>query len=310
MAPLDHAQGPVDLRQQAGDRRLPGAGVAGEDQVAALVGDRQAPLQPDLLDAQQVGDEAHLALDRVQADEGVELGQQVLDLAGGRQRIGHRGGLRPVGRRGASGRRPALVLDAPDRRVADGPTRHGPELVDGLELGRGRQQVDGRHDVADLGAEPGVADRAVTTVTSVGRDEHAEQRRRLAKDRAPSDQQAGVAQVRRRGPAELGGHAVTEDRDQIPQLVVAVALVGVDEPAGQVVGVDHDVRPQPADVEAGDVGGQLLDGGQELVDERVHRLVERRRVGRSSHRTGIMSRRTGRRDVAPVRRRVMAPGDP
>ena len=45
VAALDHAEAAVDLGQEAGDGGLPGAGVAREDEVAALVEHGQAALQ-------------------------------------------------------------------------------------------------------------------------------------------------------------------------------------------------------------------------------------------------------------------------
>ena len=59
------------------------------------------------------------------------------------------------------------------------------------------------------------------------------------------DQQPGVADVGGRGPAQVRRQPVAEGADERPQLVVGVQAVGVDEGAGQVVGLDLDVGPQP-----------------------------------------------------------------
>ena len=92
VALLDHAEGPVDLREQPGHGRLAGARVAGEHEVAALVGHRQVALAPQVLHPDEVGDQLHLGLHAGQADEVVELGHQLLERAGRRQLgLGRRG---------------------------------------------------------------------------------------------------------------------------------------------------------------------------------------------------------------------------
>ncbi len=74
---LQHAQLPVDLREQPGHRGLGRTGVAGEQQVPAALRDRQPRgLAPGV--HLQLGDQvAHLLLDRVQADHRVQFGQQL-----------------------------------------------------------------------------------------------------------------------------------------------------------------------------------------------------------------------------------------
>ena len=110
VAPVDDAEGPVDLGEQPGDRGLAGAGVAGEDEVAARVHDRQAPLLAQALHLEQVGDQPDLLLDLGQADQRVELVEQLVERAGrlldrragsapGRRRLRH--GLRESARPGA-----------------------------------------------------------------------------------------------------------------------------------------------------------------------------------------------------------------
>ena len=69
----------VEPRQQAGHRRLAGARVADEHEVQAAVDDRQLALAPEVLDAHEVGEQAHLCLHRFEADEHVELREQRLE---------------------------------------------------------------------------------------------------------------------------------------------------------------------------------------------------------------------------------------
>ena len=57
------------------------AGVAREDQVTALIEHGEAPLRPDPLHAEQVGDELHLVFHAFEPHEGVELGEQLVDRA-------------------------------------------------------------------------------------------------------------------------------------------------------------------------------------------------------------------------------------
>ena len=79
------AEGAQDLAEQPGHGRLAGTGVAGEDQVVARLQRRQLAVVTELLDAQQAGQPAHVGLDRLEADEIVELGEQLLDRAGRRE---------------------------------------------------------------------------------------------------------------------------------------------------------------------------------------------------------------------------------
>ena len=79
VAPRQQPQGPVDAADQPGHRRLAGARVAGEHQVPGHRGALQAGIHPQLLDPQQGDLPVDLALDPLQPDEGVELGEQLLE---------------------------------------------------------------------------------------------------------------------------------------------------------------------------------------------------------------------------------------
>ena len=123
-----------DLAEEAGHRRLAGARVAGEDEVVAGLQRRQLAVVAQLLDAQQARQPAHVGLHRVEADEVVELGEQLLDLAGRRQRCGGR--CRGWSRRRswpccAASRRTAGRTRARDAGGVEGGEQHPAEAVDG-----------------------------------------------------------------------------------------------------------------------------------------------------------------------------------
>ena len=80
----EEADGPVDPRDESGDRGLARAGVADEHEVAGEVGVAQALRAPQRLDAQELGLVAHLRLHRLQPDQRVELGEQLLEAPLGR----------------------------------------------------------------------------------------------------------------------------------------------------------------------------------------------------------------------------------
>jgi hypothetical protein len=84
VALLHHTERPVDLGQQAGHRRLAGAGVAGEDEVAARLGYGEPALAAHLRHPDQVGHELHLGLDLGQPHEPVELGVELFEGSGRR----------------------------------------------------------------------------------------------------------------------------------------------------------------------------------------------------------------------------------
>ena len=91
MALRHESEGAQDLAEQAGDGRLAGAGIAREHEVVAGLQRRQLPLGAQLLDAQQAGQATDVGLHGVEADEVVELGEQLLDRA-------RRRAARPVAR--------------------------------------------------------------------------------------------------------------------------------------------------------------------------------------------------------------------
>ena len=75
VAPGQQAQRLVDAADEAGHGRLPGAGVAGEHEVAGHGGALQPGVDAQLLDAQQGDLPVDLALDALEPDQGVELGR-------------------------------------------------------------------------------------------------------------------------------------------------------------------------------------------------------------------------------------------
>ena len=89
---LDDSEGAVDPGQQSAHGGLAGSGVAAEDQVLRVVDDREVPLLAEPLDPQQGGQEFHLLLHRIEADQTVELGQQVHQWLRRLQRFGRFGG--------------------------------------------------------------------------------------------------------------------------------------------------------------------------------------------------------------------------
>ena len=81
MALRHQSEGAQDLAEQAGDGRLAGPGVAREHEVVAGLQRRQLALGAQLLDAQQAGQATDIGLHGVEADEVVELGEQLFDRA-------------------------------------------------------------------------------------------------------------------------------------------------------------------------------------------------------------------------------------
>ena len=197
---LDHLQGPVDLGQQAGDRRLAGPRVAGEDQVATGLDHRQAPRQPQLLHPEQVGDELDLGLHRRQADQPVELGQQLLDRSGRAEGLS----------RGTAGaRRAEAGVAGPPAGWGWGPPgRRSPAASIACS------SAERKRSTADSSAWDGNASRArtvwptpraavirpgpVAVVAAVGVHQESEQRRRGVEERAAAGEQA-------RGPHGVRG---------------------------------------------------------------------------------------------------------
>ena len=77
VALLEQAHRAVHLGEQAGDGRLAGARVAEEDEVLARRHLGQLVLLPPRLHLEERDERAHLLLDRLQADQAVELGLQL-----------------------------------------------------------------------------------------------------------------------------------------------------------------------------------------------------------------------------------------
>ena len=164
-----------DLRQQSRHCRLAGARVADEHEVAALVDDRQLAFTSQVLDPDEVGQQPHLGLHRRQADETVQLGQQLVERAGGRrpavlERLRLADTARHVGR-------------SFDLRRRQAPQHHRPERVDGEEAFAGRHLVEGRARVRDAERGLVVAPAVARPVPAVGADDGLEQRRRRDRPR-------------------------------------------------------------------------------------------------------------------------------
>src|SRR5829696_7899946 len=81
VAAAEQSHRAVHLRQQPRDGRLAGAGVPEEDEVLCRRDLRKARLLPPRLHAQERDERAHLLLHRVEAGEGVELREQLLQRA-------------------------------------------------------------------------------------------------------------------------------------------------------------------------------------------------------------------------------------
>ena len=140
LPPRDHLELPVELSEQPGDGCLARAGVAGEDEVAAALGNGQVALAAQPLDLQEVGDQAHLGLHRGQPDERVELGEDGLDAATRASRSRCRGRRRRRDR--TWGRVRAVETGAREARQLDRAQQHRAVAVHRLELGVGDVVVE------------------------------------------------------------------------------------------------------------------------------------------------------------------------
>ena len=316
LAPLDDAEGPVDLRQQPGDGGLAGARVAREDQVSALIGGLEPTLAAQLLDPQQVGDELDLALHGVEPDEIVELVEQLVDGSGRRERLllrlvrGHRVG----GGRGRSGRvgggrcavapgsrlglgfggRDGRVGDGLDPALLDGVEQRAPEPLDGEQLVAVRVVVERcgheaeRHRVLVVGGRPAGA------VADVRVEQLGEEGRGCLEERPPAGGEAVGAELVG-GPVEQ--RAVLhrcERHDQRPQLLVGGPPIGVHEAQREVVGLLGHAPPDRLAVGRGRTaasGSQRRHDGRQRIDEGVGRHLQSEIDLHGGDRTG---RRGGR----------------
>ena len=82
VALLENAHRAEDLAEDAGDGRLAGAGIAGEDHVQAHVGVGQARPRRGAFAASDIGERADFVLDAVEPDQLVELGERFLQVDG------------------------------------------------------------------------------------------------------------------------------------------------------------------------------------------------------------------------------------
>ena len=232
---------------------LPVPGVAGEHEVAALVGHRQVALAAQVLHPDQVGDQLHLGLHAGEADQVVELGHQLLEGAGRREL-----GLGRLDRR----RRPAVaVLGDPGLRLVSGRARPARRSVArnrsiARELGLGRVRVDGGHREGDGHRAVVVGPRVGGALAAVVAGQEVEHDRGLVEPGGAGRRPARPAQVVGSGPQEVAAEPRPEQQDERPQLGVGVDAVAVDEGGREVEGLVHHVAGELADVDPLDLPGQ------------------------------------------------------
>jgi hypothetical protein len=238
--------------------------------VAAGLGHRQAPFAAELLHPQEVGDQLHLLLDRRQAHQGVELGQQLLERPGRGLRRRVRTGRHRLARR----RGPGHVAARPAQAgPVDGPQQHAAEAVEGGQLRFGRDGVGGAHRVGQVHGPLVVAPRVVRAVGPVGLDQHVEEERGGGQPGPLARHEAGGPHVGRRGVGQGGRHPGGERADEGPQLVVGEPPVDVDEGGGQVVGlVDHVELGLPGREAGHRLAGDAGQHGRQLLHEALDRL--------------------------------------
>ena len=147
VAAAQHAERAVDLRDEARHRGLPRAGVAVKDQVARGRERLQALLLPKLLHLEEVDELAHVRLHALQADERVQLRQQLFERS--------RRGLLFL-RRGCpnAGTRCTPLLDGARVRVVSRASVAG----DGCAVG-GRSRAFGVERLFELGERGGLGGR-------------------------------------------------------------------------------------------------------------------------------------------------------
>ena len=84
------AEGPIDAADHASDRRLAGARVADEDEMAGDVGALEAGLAAQFVDRQHRDLLVHFAFDALETDHRVEFREQFLDAPGRLRGLGGR----------------------------------------------------------------------------------------------------------------------------------------------------------------------------------------------------------------------------
>jgi hypothetical protein len=167
-------------------------------------------------------------------------------------------------------------------RLGEGPQEHPPERLDGLELRLGGVEVDGRHREGEVDGPLVVGARMTGPPGRVGGEQHLEHRRRPLDGTGLLLHHARGAQLRRGGAGEPRLELGPEGGEQLPELVVALATVGDEEPAGQVERLQRGVVAEAIGADAVDAVADLRQGGADGADEPVDRLDER-----SRHRTRL-----------------------
>lgn len=210
-----------------------------------------------LLHLEEVGHQLHLPLHVLQADQGPQIGQELLegtwrgvDRFGGRAGPGGRGG--GGGPTGSSGRRThpgprgpgGCILDGGGRVGAGGVVgpRHGVQQqravpLDGEELGAGHMGVERGDGVGDAHGPLVVGGGVAGVVAGIDADEDVEERRRALQEALLARDHAGRPKILGSGPDEIATHAGSEGGDEGPQLVVGLQPVAVDEGGRQVEGL-------------------------------------------------------------------------
>ena len=185
--------GAQDLAEQPGDGRLAGAGIAGEHEVVAGLDRRQPPLLAQPLDAQQAGQPAHVGLDLLEADQRVELGEQLLDRPLRRQLGPRRPPPAGAGRRGA----PVAGAGDPGRGTPAASNAASSTLrkrsMAAISSGEGTRSTTPRRGRG--GCQVVVAGGARRAVAGVGAHEEVEQRARPVSHRPLAGQHLAVAQL-------------------------------------------------------------------------------------------------------------------
>ena len=136
MAAPEQAHCAVHLRQQPGDCRLAGAGIPVEDEVLARRHLGEVVLLPARLHLEEGDERAHLLLDRLEPDERVELGLELLQRPGRLWPVEAELLRDPVERCLARGRPPQALSQLPDvlRQLLTDIARHGSGSVPGSTL--------------------------------------------------------------------------------------------------------------------------------------------------------------------------------
>ena len=240
MARGDHAERPEDLREQTGDRRLAGPGVAAEHEMFRRLDGRKVSCRTHLLDAQQRREASHLLLHVVEPDQRIEFGEQFLDRAfrwefdlGLRRRRstdGCSGLLRRGPSVGLAGSGNALGIHRLEQ--------DGAKPIDRSDFAGGGNEVDRRRRMGEVHREPVVLVGSSPPIPGVGLHQEIEHRARLMQPLGAPAERVVVAQRCRRDDHRRG-QLGAEGSDPPVEFGTAVAAVGVDERRDEVGGLDH-----------------------------------------------------------------------